>query len=134
MNIHKNLIYSLFSSLFHFCFPFHFSELNQNNLYGTITTEIGLMSSLGFLWEQKKKKKMKIHKIWFNLFIFFHHCFPFILVILIKTIFMGQFQLKLDCWLHWDFCEKKKRRKKWTIHKNLIRSFFLLSHLFFLSF
>ena len=101
----------------------HFSYLYLNNLSGTIPTEIGLMTSLQWLWEEKKKEDSS------NLF----YSFSFILVRFITTIWLEQFQLKLDWWLHWNGCEKKeKKRKKWTIHKNLI-SFFSFVLVFFLS-
>ena len=37
-------------------FPFIFRNISQNLLTGTIPTQIGLMTTLQYLWEQKKKK------------------------------------------------------------------------------
>ena len=110
---------------FHFRFSFHFSDLNQNYLEGTIPT-IGLMTSLTYLWEERRKKFITAI---YPFILFFHFVFHFILVIFIKTVWMEQFQLKLDWWLHWRHCENKKKRNKWNIHK--ICLFFYLFCLIF---
>ena len=73
--IHKNLFY--FFIFFRFVFPFIFSQLYQNNLNGTIPTQIGLMISLIQLWEEKKEEKWTIHKNLFYSFIIFSSCFSF---------------------------------------------------------
>ena len=58
---------------FLFCSSFHFSELYQNNLNGTIPTQIGLMTSLTQLWEWKKKKSfIKIYYSFFSFSFFLH--------------------------------------------------------------
>ena len=97
--IHKNLFY-YYLFFWIFVFSFDFRLLNQNNLTGTIPTQIGLMTSLQQLWEEKKKRPL-LKKFFFYSFILY-----LFLVIFFKTIWMEQFQLKLDWWLHWRICEK----------------------------
>ena len=63
----------------------------------------------------KRKKKWKFKKKYFSLFFLFH----FNLVIFLKTIWMEQFQLKLDWWIHCKICKKIKKRKKWKRNENL---------------
>ena len=72
---------------------------------------------------EKQKKKRRTEKNIIKLVFFLKKCFfSFILVVFIKTIWMERFQLKLDWWLHYNNCEKKKRKKR-NIHKNLFYSF-----------
>ena len=55
-NIHKIGLFFMKYLVFHFCFSFHFSDLSQNNLTGTIPTQIGLMNSLiQQLWEENSE-------------------------------------------------------------------------------
>ena len=64
------------------------------------------------LCEKKKNLKRKKRTIYKSLLFCFFFCFPFIVVILIKTIWLEPFQLQLDWWIHWQLCEKKKERKE----------------------
>ena len=91
------------------------------------------------LCKKINKRKMKIQKkysIFFKIISlsFFH----FNLGGLIKTIWMEQFQLKLDWWIHWEICKKIKKRnkskkgifiKKYSISLKSFHSFFF--YLFF---
>ena len=83
---------------------------------------------------EKKKREKKRNEIFIKFDVFFSYFFIlfflFILVIFIKTIWMEQFQLKLDWWLHWHICENKKRRKE--RYRNEIKFvFFVLKYSFF---
>ena len=80
------ICFILFFYSFHFCFSFHFSDLSVNNLNGAIPTQIGLMTSLQQLWEEKKKRERNEPFIKICFILFFSFCFYFILVILSKII------------------------------------------------
>ena len=67
----RNEIFIKFVLFFSFCF----SDLYTNNLNGTIPTEIGFMTSLTILWEEKRNEL--VIKIWLILFLFFHFVFHF---------------------------------------------------------
>ena len=122
MNSFKfDLFFYLFIFFFIFLFSFYFSFLSQNNLNGTIPSQIGLITSLTRLWEQKKKENEPFIRICFILL----SLFWFVLVIFIKIIWLEQFQLKLDWRLHWYNCENKKKRK--SNHKIFIFFIFINS-------
>ena len=65
MSIHKIVLFITTFFFVFLVFPF-ISFLSVNNLNGTIPTEIGLMTSLTQLWEQKKKREIN-----FNFFFIF---------------------------------------------------------------
>ena len=125
-NINKNLFYS-------FIFVFlHLVILIKILWMETFQLKLDWWFHCNICENQKKRRNETFVKIWFILsFLFsFIFVFLFILVIFIKTIWMEQFQLKLDGWLHCNICENQKKKKtKWTVCK--ICFIFIFFFLFF---